>query len=554
MTDLRHIAQLLHEAGRRPRASARRRWPPGCGRRIHDADRDTENEERGRRLESDAEAVQVHHHPPQQGPGVPDRLLPLPVGRLRPSRATCPVFHDPDNGNAPHHRRRGTTGNELRAPPEDGARGGAGRGPAPALRRPDPGPAPGGALVGRRAGQPALAAGPAALRPGPDGVVAAVRRQAPSDADAAVEARRALGPRVVGGAGRRPPCGALARRTADARRSSRRRASTAPSTPSGGGRRTRASPGRCTSSRPSAASPSGRRSPSTRRCRPSAVVARSDADRTPDEAGARSPCGWPTCPAAPWSGPSSTACLERLDFDAPDLTPRSARRSATRSRGATSTSGTPTRWSPGLCAAIESPARSAGRRHVRCATSPGGTGSTSWASRSRSSGATTPTRRDAARGGRWPTCSSAPAGGRPGGPLRRRAARPGARPASLRGYLTGSLDLVLRLAGRPLRPGRLQDEQARRARRDAHRLALPPRRRSRPRWWRPTTRCRPCSTAVALHRYLRWRLPGYDPARHLGGVLYLFVRGMSALEPTVRRRARRAASGRGARRPRWSRR
>ena len=32
--------------------------------------------------------------------------------------------------------------------------------------------------------------------------------------------------------------------------------------------------------------------------------------------------------------------------------------------------------------------------------------------------------------------------------------------------------------------------------------------------------------AVALHRYLRWRQPGYDPERHLGGVQYLFVRGM----------------------------
>jgi exodeoxyribonuclease V beta subunit len=32
---------------------------------------------------------------------------------------------------------------------------------------------------------------------------------------------------------------------------------------------------------------------------------------------------------------------------------------------------------------------------------------------------------------------------------------------------------------------------------------------------------------VALHRLLRWRQPGYDPAFHLGGVLYLFVRGMA---------------------------
>jgi len=32
--------------------------------------------------------------------------------------------------------------------------------------------------------------------------------------------------------------------------------------------------------------------------------------------------------------------------------------------------------------------------------------------------------------------------------------------------------------------------------------------------------------SVALHRFLRWRQPGYDPDEHLGGALYLFVRGM----------------------------
>ncbi len=35
---------------------------------------------------------------------------------------------------------------------------------------------------------------------------------------------------------------------------------------------------------------------------------------------------------------------------------------------------------------------------------------------------------------------------------------------------------------------------------------------------------------VAVHRYLRWRQPGYDPAVHLGGVLYLFLRGMCGPE------------------------
>lgn len=36
--------------------------------------------------------------------------------------------------------------------------------------------------------------------------------------------------------------------------------------------------------------------------------------------------------------------------------------------------------------------------------------------------------------------------------------------------------------------------------------------------------------AVVLHRYLRWRLPDYDPERHIGGVLYLYLRGMCGPE------------------------
>ncbi len=32
--------------------------------------------------------------------------------------------------------------------------------------------------------------------------------------------------------------------------------------------------------------------------------------------------------------------------------------------------------------------------------------------------------------------------------------------------------------------------------------------------------------SLALHRFLRWRLPGYDFERHFGGVYYLFLRGM----------------------------
>jgi len=38
---------------------------------------------------------------------------------------------------------------------------------------------------------------------------------------------------------------------------------------------------------------------------------------------------------------------------------------------------------------------------------------------------------------------------------------------------------------------------------------------------------------VALHRYLQWRLRGYDPAVHLGGSMYLFVRGMVGADTPV---------------------
>jgi exodeoxyribonuclease V beta subunit len=39
--------------------------------------------------------------------------------------------------------------------------------------------------------------------------------------------------------------------------------------------------------------------------------------------------------------------------------------------------------------------------------------------------------------------------------------------------------------------------------------------------------------SVVLHRFLRWRQPGYEPDRHLGGVLYLFVRGMCGPDTPV---------------------
>ena len=33
--------------------------------------------------------------------------------------------------------------------------------------------------------------------------------------------------------------------------------------------------------------------------------------------------------------------------------------------------------------------------------------------------------------------------------------------------------------------------------------------------------------SLALHRYLSFALPGYDPSIHFGGIYYLYLRGMT---------------------------
>ncbi len=101
---------------------------------------------------------------------------------------------------------------------------------------------------------------------------------------------------------------------------------------------------------------------------------------------------------------------------------------------------------------------------------------------------------------------------------------------SLRGYLVGSLDLVFR---------RRHDDGGTRwyvADYKTNWLGLPGEVLS-PRHYTPAAmdaemrhRHYPLQAlfySVALHRYLRWRQPGYSPEAHLGGVLYLFVRGMA---------------------------
>jgi exodeoxyribonuclease V beta subunit len=115
-----------------------------------------------------------------------------------------------------------------------------------------------------------------------------------------------------------------------------------------------------------------------------------------------------------------------------------------------------------------------------------------------------------------------------------RLQRPELAEQPLRGYLTGSIDVVLRI-----RPGHHGE---------APRYVVVDYKTNRlhPADVEPTTahyRSAALSAAmqaadyplqallyqVALHRYLTWRQPGYDPQLHLGGTLYLFLRGMQCL-------------------------
>lgn len=101
----------------------------------------------------------------------------------------------------------------------------------------------------------------------------------------------------------------------------------------------------------------------------------------------------------------------------------------------------------------------------------------------------------------------------------------------MKGYLTGSLDVVLRVDGRYLvvdyktnwlgEPGRPLT---------AADYAQPRLVEAMLHSDYPLQALLYC---VVLHRFLRWRQPGYSPEEHLGGVLYLFVRGMCGAQTPV---------------------
>ena len=106
---------------------------------------------------------------------------------------------------------------------------------------------------------------------------------------------------------------------------------------------------------------------------------------------------------------------------------------------------------------------------------------------------------------------------------------------SLRGFLTGSIDAVLRIpdgsghrylvvdyktnwAGEPDQPLTAADYDRPRLNEAMLHSDYP---------------LQALLYVVVLHRFLRWRQPGYDPDRHLGGVLYLYVRGMCGADTPV---------------------
>jgi exodeoxyribonuclease V beta subunit len=94
---------------------------------------------------------------------------------------------------------------------------------------------------------------------------------------------------------------------------------------------------------------------------------------------------------------------------------------------------------------------------------------------------------------------------------------------TLLGYMTGSIDAVLRFSGPryvvvDYKTNKVFNGPVDAAQFNREAMADEMRRRHYP--------LQALLYSVALHRYLRWRQPGYRPEEHLGGVQYLFVRAM----------------------------
>ena len=514
LTDLNHIAQLLHRAASSERlgVTALRAW---LAERTADAGREDPEDERTRRLESDAEAVQVLTIHRSKGLEFPVVYCPFLWEPSYIPRDPEPVFfHDPGAG----FRRTVDVGLDGRAwdahvrRHRDEQRGEDLRLAYVALTRAkhqaviwwapsyDSRHSPLGRLL---------------FAKGPNGNVAAEGRSTPADeaadarfADLAEQAhgrhqRRAIGTRRAGDV---EPAGRAVRRPGGGPVRSRL------STCGGAGRPTATSPPTRTT-RWWRASPSSRSWTTSRPRRPRWRSSQ------PGWSASRRSGG---CRSGSTSGRSSTECSRRRTSPPPTSTRSSPGRygSAVAWSARAGRAGRARRRPAGRDrdAARPAPGREAFTRHRRVAT-----GSTSSNSSCLSPEATR--RPDSSRSEPLPGRSKHLPSGDPMAAYAGRLEDPALR-SQVRGFLTGSIDLVVRIDGarfaivdyktnwlgpadQPLtlaayRPEALVAEMSR-----AH-YSL-----------------QALLYTVALHRYLRWRLPEYDPDRHLAGVVYLFVRGMA---------------------------
>ena len=482
-------------AGRPGRRRARMAAAPG-GRVRRDA-----AIERSRRLESDAAAVQVVTCTRSKGLEFPIVYVPFGWDRYDLD-ADIPLFHD-DAGPAVAQRRRQARVPDSRSRPAPTQQRGIRRGPAAALRRADPGAVPGDRVVGaERTEHRVRAAAPAAVHRDPAEAVPETGSRA---------RRRRGGGRASALAARRVPVGRPCRRTrcrppwqpagAGPRSACRRRA--APSARHGVAAQLvhRADCRRARGvTRGSAANPRwGRRTTNRRPAAPAADGGAGADIRRP----------WPSCPAAPHSGRSSTPCWNASIRPPRDLTGRAAHACAARSwRGSGRPGSTPTLAGRAAAGAATSLGPLADGRASSTSRRPIGWPSSS--SSCRCAAATGQRARRPAWANSRPCCAQHLPRRRSPARLRRAARRSGARRAALSGYLTGSIDAVLRTrrASTSSSTTRPTGSARRTLRSPACGLRRRPRRASA--MIAAHYPLQALLYQVALHRYLRWRLTGYD--------------------------------------------
>ena len=202
LTDLEHVAQLLGAAAGAEQfgVAALTGW---LRQRIDAADREGSNDERTRRLDSDADAVQVLTFHRSKGLEFPVVYCPFLWDAGRLADEGQPVyFHDEQARRAIDV---GLAGDRVQRPCAPAQRRGARRGAAPCLRRAHARPPPGRDLVGERLVCARLTARPAAVRPGRRGQRRLAGRPPPPRGRCArpLRADRSAGaPRRLGRAGR----------------------------------------------------------------------------------------------------------------------------------------------------------------------------------------------------------------------------------------------------------------------------------------------------------------------------------------------------------------